>query len=347
MNFVCLKDILWATLQYKLFRKRSPVVLSISITSMCNLRCSYCYSYEDNLNAKTLSAETIRRIIDEAYALGTRVVMLQGGEPLLHPDIDAIIRYIIAKKMYCAVTTNGLLVKQHIAALTLVDQVQISVDGGRAITDKHRGAGVFDAVVRALQLCHSERIPFHMHAVITNDSTEENTIWPLMTLAQEYHTYINFCIPNPPRSAEEARSAGQQQIQDFYRLLYDKKKQGMPTNTSWQAIESMIKWGDRLPYDVYVAREDHAAIKRYKYERCVMGNLVAWLDARGFLHPCAVHFGQEGFSTSIHDRGLAGAWERLQQVPCQVCPNSAEFNSLFNLRFEALLNAVKFMFKRK
>jgi MoaA/NifB/PqqE/SkfB family radical SAM enzyme len=292
-----------------------------------------------------LSAETIKRIIDEAYALGTRVVMLQGGEPLLHPDIGDIIKHVVAKKMYCAITTNAVFIEKHIDVLKLVDQVQISIDGSREITDRYRGAGVFDAVVRALAVCHKEHIPIHLHAVITNESTEENTLQPLITLAKKYKTYLNFCIPNPSGAAESKVFAAKEHIQIFYRLLIKKKKEGMPTNTSYHAMKSIIEWGEKDNYGSYVSSNDRDTIKLYRYKPCVMGNLVAWLDTRGFLHPCAVHFGQAGFAYSIHDHGFARAWERLRDKPCYACPNSSEFNSLFNLKLEALLNALKFILR--
>ena len=77
-----------------------------------------------------------------------------------------------------------------------------------------------------------------------------------------------------------------------------------------------------------------------------MGNLVCWLDSSGMLHPCAVQFGQPGFSYSIREYGIAGAWERLKELPCHYCAGSTEFNSLFRLRFGPVMNSWKYLFRR-
>ena len=112
--FSTLSNIAVSSLKYKFFGHRTPIVLSIGITSRCNLQCSYCYSAKDNLSAKDVDLEHVTKTIEEFYALGTRVVMLQGGEPLLHKDIVKIIDYVKSKNMYCSVTTNGVNFNKYI-----------------------------------------------------------------------------------------------------------------------------------------------------------------------------------------------------------------------------------------
>ena len=327
-------------LQYKVTGNRKPLVVSISLTSKCNLRCTYCYSYEDNQSAITVPFDRLKWIIDEFYDLGTRVIMLQGGEPTLHKQFAEIVDYVKEKNIYCSVTTNGTRFEKHLCALKKLDQVQLSIDGEKNLTDSYRGKGVFDTIMKAIGLCNSNNIPFHLHAVITNSSTVENTLDPLIEICKKNNTYLNFCIPNPTGGAKDINLANNQQIQEFYQIILERKKQGMPTNTSYSAIKNIIRWGDRFAYDKYVERDDEKNTKKFK--KCVMGNLVAWLDTRGQLHPCAVQFGQPGFSASIDKFGVKGAWDKIQTLPCHHCANSSEFNSLFNLKPEAIVNSLKF-----
>ena len=334
-----------SVLRYKLLGTRRPVIVSVSVTSRCNLKCAYCYSAEDNQRAADVPKEELYRIIDEFYELGTRVIMLQGGEPLLHPDIDEIISYVKARKMYCSLTTNSLLFRRHLDALKKLDQVQLSIDGNAEITEANRGAGVYDSLREAIRLCHENRIPFHLHTVLTKRTTDQNTLGPLTELADTYKTYLNFCLPVATGSARDKHLATNEQVRELYTMILDRKKQGMPTNNTEEGLREIIAWTADHTYDQYIRADD--AAQRSRYAKCVMGNLVCWLDSSGMLHPCAVQFGQPGFSYSIREYGVRGAWERLKDLPCHYCSGSTEFNSLFRLRPRSVMNSFKFLFRRR
>lgn len=332
------------TLRYRLFGTRTPLVLSLSVTSKCNLRCTYCYSEEDNRHATDVPAHELFRIIDEFYALGTRIFMLQGGEPLLHPEIDAVIEYVKAKKAYCSVTTNGVYVNKHLGALKLLDQVQFSIDGNEQITTAHRGSGVYATLVEAIKVCHEQHIPFHLHTVLTRLSTPDNTLDPLEKLANQYKTYLNFCVPATAGSARDKHLATNEQVHDLYQLILDRKKRGMPTNNSAQGLLDIVGWTAEHRYDSFIRSDD--TVQRKRYPKCIMGDLVCWLDSSGMLHPCAICYGKKGFSHSINDHGIRGAWERLKSPPCHYCAGSTEFNNLFRFRPESVINSLKFIFRR-
>src|SRR5688572_20677258 len=61
----------------------------------CNLSCTYCNEYDD-CSAPVPTAEVLRRI-DRLAELGTGIITLSGGEPLLHPELDEIISRIRAR----------------------------------------------------------------------------------------------------------------------------------------------------------------------------------------------------------------------------------------------------------
>lgn len=343
--FTTLSHIAIQTFRYRIFGTRTPLVLSLSVTGRCNLRCIYCYSENDNQHGMDVPSQRLIDIIDEFYLLGTRVFMLQGGEPLLHPDIDTVIAHIKSKGAYCAITTNGMYVHKHIKALKLTDQVQLSIDGNQEITDANRGAGVYAALIEAISLCNSNNISFHLHTVLTSSTTAENTLTPLQQLAQEHNTYLNFCIPAKTGSALDRNLASNQQVHELYQSILLQKGLGMPTNNSVHGLREIIFWTAQYSYDSFIRSNDTEQIKRYP--KCVMGNLVCWLDSTGMLYPCAIKFGQPGFAYSIHEYGIKGAWKKLQKLPCHYCAGSTEFNNLFRLQPESVFNSLKFLFKRR
>ncbi|MBI5847141.1 MAG: radical SAM protein [Nitrospirae bacterium] len=309
------------------------------------MRCVYCYSDEDNRHAADVPVAELFRIIDEFYALGTRIFMLQGGEPLLHPDIDRIIAYVKNKGAYCSITTNGVYLRKHLEALKQVDQVQLSIDGNSEITEANRGSGVYAALIEAMKLCDLHRIPFHLHTVLTRPSTVENTLDPLTDLANTYKTYLNFCIPATTGAARDKNLATNQQVHALYQIMLERKKRGMPTNNSEQGLRDIISWTATHAYDSYIRSDDKAQKKCYP--RCVMGNLVCWLDSAGMLHPCAIQFGRKDFSYSIREHGVRGAWERLKHLPCHYCAGSTEFNNLFRFQPRAVINSLKYLVRRR
>lgn len=330
-------------LGYKKFGIRKPLVLSISITSRCNLRCSYCYSASDNMSGRDIPTDELCGIIDAFHSIGTRIIMLQGGEPLLHKEVDRIITHVKSKGMYCAVTTNGMYVPEHLDSLKQVDQVQLSIDGNEEINDRNRGNGVYAALVRAMALCRDSRIPFHLHTVVTNESTRENTLLPLLELAKKYSTNLNFCFPNPTGAALGMHPASEEHLAAFYRMILDCKNKGMPINNTRRGIADIIGWMAMNRCHTYIPS---GSANTASNPKCVMGDLVCWLDSEGMLHPCAVRFGQEGFSHSVKEYGVVEAWRKLANKPCHYCANSTEFNNLFNLRAEAVVNSLKFLSRK-
>jgi MoaA/NifB/PqqE/SkfB family radical SAM enzyme len=108
---------------------RHPILVHIIPVRRCNLSCTYCNEY-DSFSKPVPRSEMLRRI-DLLAALGSMSVHLSGGEPLLHPDLDAIIRRIRRHGMFSGVLTNGyLLTVERIQQLNRagLDYLQISVD---------------------------------------------------------------------------------------------------------------------------------------------------------------------------------------------------------------------------
>ena len=106
-----------------------PILAQIIPIRRCNLDCAYCNEYDKTSGAVPL--QTMLRRIDRLADLGTTIITLSGGEPTLHPDLDAIIRRIRARGAIATLITNGLLLTpDRIRALNRagLDYLQISID---------------------------------------------------------------------------------------------------------------------------------------------------------------------------------------------------------------------------
>src|SRR3982750_1631540 len=106
-----------------------PLLVHIVPIRRCNIDCGYCNEY-DKVSPPVPTA-IMKSRIDHLASLGTSVVAFSGGEPMLHPDLDDLIRHIRARGMMAGLITNGyFLVPNRIQALNRagLDFLQISID---------------------------------------------------------------------------------------------------------------------------------------------------------------------------------------------------------------------------
>src|ERR1700685_1048405 len=106
-----------------------PLLAHIIPVRRCNLSCTYCNEFDDF--SKPVATEEMFRRVDKLGDLGTAVVTISGGEPLLHPELDDIIRRIRKNGMIAGLITNGyFLVPERIQRLNRarLEWLQISID---------------------------------------------------------------------------------------------------------------------------------------------------------------------------------------------------------------------------
>jgi MoaA/NifB/PqqE/SkfB family radical SAM enzyme len=106
-----------------------PLLVQIIPIRRCNIDCGYCNEYDKV--SPPVPTEAMLQRIDKLAALGSSVVAFSGGEPMLHPDLEALIARIRSHGMMAGLITNGYLLSQkRIAALNEagLDYMQISID---------------------------------------------------------------------------------------------------------------------------------------------------------------------------------------------------------------------------
>jgi MoaA/NifB/PqqE/SkfB family radical SAM enzyme len=112
-----------------LLETEHPLLVHVIPIRRCNIDCGYCNEYDKV--SPPVPYETLIARIDKLAELGTSVVAFSGGEPLLHPKLDDLIRQIRHRGMMAGLITNGfLLSEERITALNAagLDYMQISID---------------------------------------------------------------------------------------------------------------------------------------------------------------------------------------------------------------------------
>jgi MoaA/NifB/PqqE/SkfB family radical SAM enzyme len=112
-----------------LLHRHHPVLVHVIPMRRCNLACGYCNEYDQV--SKPVAAETMLARIDKLAELGTSVLTFSGGEPMMHPDLDALVARGRQRGMIVTLITNGYyLSPERIDRLNAagLDHLQISVD---------------------------------------------------------------------------------------------------------------------------------------------------------------------------------------------------------------------------
>ncbi len=160
--------------------KRNPPgpVVIWNLVRRCNLACKHCYSISADTDFPgELTTKEVFTVMDDLKRFRVPVLILSGGEPLLHPDIYAIARRAKDMGFYVALSSNGTLIDEtNIARIAEIgfDYVGISLDG---ITETHdrfrRQAGAFAASLNGIRLCREHGIKVGIRYTMTEDNAHD------------------------------------------------------------------------------------------------------------------------------------------------------------------------------
>src|SRR5579864_9367258 len=137
-----------------------PLLAHLIPVRRCNLACKYCNEYEDF--SKPVPTDVMFRRVDKLGDLGTSVVTISGGEPLLHPELDQIIRRIRHNGSVAGMITNGyLLMPDRIERLNKagLEWLQISIDNVNPDDVSKKSLKVLDKKLQML----AEYADFHVN----------------------------------------------------------------------------------------------------------------------------------------------------------------------------------------
>jgi MoaA/NifB/PqqE/SkfB family radical SAM enzyme len=243
---------------------RHPILAHIIPVRRCNLSCAYCNEF-DSYSKPVPIAEMLRRV-DLLVALGTTVITISGGEPLLHPDLHEIIRRIRRHGSIATLITNGyLLTPDRIRRLNHagLDTLQISIDNVLPDATSKKSLKVLDK--------------------------------KLQSLAQyaEFEVTINCVVGSGVRNAEDAliiaKRARELGFASTVGIIHDHSGHLLPLTDEQQAVLNKVL---SLPQRTFsFARYDHfqrnLARGLPNNWRCHAGSRYLYICEDGFVHWCS------------------------------------------------------------
>jgi MoaA/NifB/PqqE/SkfB family radical SAM enzyme len=248
-----------------------PIAAHLIPIRRCNLSCAYCNEYDDH-SGPVPTRDVLRRV-DLLAALGTGIVTMSGGEPLLHPDLDEIIRRIRSHRAIATVITNGyLLSPDRIRRLNRagLDHLQISIDNVIPDEVSKKSLKVLD---KKLEL--------------------------LATYA-DFDVTINSVLGGGIRHPEDAlviaRRASVLGFSTTVGIIHDRYGQLLPFGErERQVLEDIVRLG-KSPFDFarYNRFQKNLSVGRPNDWRCRAGSRYLYICEDGLVHWCSQQRGYPG-----------------------------------------------------
>lgn len=176
---------------------RPPMIMILSPTLRCNLRCKGCYTLGYGMRPQ-LDYEVVQDLLEQCRELGIGFITILGGEPLVYPHLLRIIEEY--PEIFFQVYTNGTLMTDEWAvAFRQAGNVfvVVSIEGGQAETDAWRGPGVHAKIMHAFEILGRNQVCFGTSATVTRHNVDQvasmefvDQMMELGSLAQMYFLYI-------------------------------------------------------------------------------------------------------------------------------------------------------------
>ncbi len=246
-----------------------PILAHIIPTRRCNLSCAYCNEYDDF--SKPVPTHTMFERVDSLAKLGTTVITISGGEPLLHPDLDRIIGRARHHGMIAGMITNGyLLTAERIRCLNDagLDHLQISIDNAMPDDVSKKSLKVLD---KKLQLLAD-------HA--------------------EFHVNINSVVGGGIHNPKDAVTVGKRAVELGFTstvgIIHDGGGQLQPLKPEEREVYTQMKTMGNASYAQITYFQDNIAQGKTNEWRCRAGARYLYICEDGLVHYCSQQRGYPG-----------------------------------------------------
>jgi MoaA/NifB/PqqE/SkfB family radical SAM enzyme len=264
---------IWAVLD-----RRHPILAHVVPMRRCNLACAYCNEYDTT--SKPVPLEVMLSRLDKLGELGTSMITVSGGEPLMHPDLDAMVVHARRRGMVSSIITNGYyLSPERIRRLNAarLDYLQISIDN----------VAPDDTSMKSLRLLEPK---LKWLAELAEFSVNINSV-------------VGGGIKNPEDALTVARRARELGFTSSIGILHDGQGQLRPFDERQMRVYRELKqMGSRGDTRVNGIFQDNLARGLPNRWRCRAGSRYLYVDEGGLVHYCSQQRGTPGIPLAQYTR---------------------------------------------
>ncbi|MBZ5550209.1 MAG: radical SAM protein [Acidobacteriia bacterium] len=246
-----------------------PLLAHLIPIRRCNLACTYCNEF-DNFSKPVPTDQMLRRV-DKLGELGTSVVTISGGEPMLHPELDDIIHRMRQRRIVSGLITNGyLLTADRIQRLNRagLEWLQISIDNVNPDEVSKKSLKVLD---RKLQLL-AEHADFHVNI----------------------NSVVGGGVSNPQDALTIGKRALELGFSSTVGIIHDGSGQLQPLGGDERRVYHEMKQLEKRSFTRVNAFQDNIALGRPNQWRCRAGARYLYICEDGLVHYCSQQRGYPG-----------------------------------------------------
>ncbi len=263
-----------------------PILVHLVAMRRCNLSCTYCNEYD--AVSPPVPLALLQRRVEKLASLGTAMITVSGGEPLMHPELEAVIAQMRGLGIVASVITNGYyLSKERIQRLNEagLDFLQISIDNVEPDEVSLKSLRLLEPKLRWL----AERAEFGVNI----------------------NSVVGSGIKNPEDALTVARRARELGFTSSVGILHDGHGQLDPLGEREMKVYRALRaFGSRGDTRVNSTFQDNLALGRPNEWRCRAGARYLYVDEGGLVHYCSQMRGHpgvplEGYTQADLDREYA------------------------------------------
>ena len=273
-----------------------PLLAHIIPVRRCNLSCTYCNEFDDF--SKPVPTDEMFRRIDKLGELGTAVITISGGEPLLHPELDEIIRRIRKNGMIAGLITNGyFLVPERIQRLNRagLEWLQISIDNVTPDDVSKKSLKVLDKKLENL----AEHADFHVNI----------------------NSVVGGGVSNPQDALAIGKRALELGFSSTVGIIHDGQGQLQPLAEEERRVYHEMKAMEKRSFTRINAFQDNIAQGRPNQWRCRAGSRYLYICEDGLVHYCSQQRGYPAIPLekyTVHDLSREYVTEKSCAPHCTV-----------------------------
>src|SRR5712692_1940064 len=248
---------------------KHPILVHVIPNRRCNLACTYCNEFDDF--SKPVPLEEMKSRLDILAGMGTSVITISGGEPLMHPEMDQIIRHIRHRGMIAGMITNGFLLdRKTIEKLNDagLEHLQISIDN--AVPD--------EVSLKSLKTLDGRLELLARYAIFQVN----------------INSVLGSGVKNPEDALKIAHRAVDLGFTSTVGIIHDHNGQLKPLGTREQEIFEEIMTLGKRSFSRFNNFQHNVARGREHNWRCRSGSRYLYICEDGLVHWCSQQRGYPG-----------------------------------------------------
>lgn len=238
-----------------------------AVTTRCNCRCYFCKVWRKPVIEPSL--DQALQTVDTLDKMGCYSLSITGGEPLLYPHIEEVVKYAHEKGFIVQINTNGSLLTENVSKISEADLVTISLDYPNEKYDKVRDhPHLFQKALKGANACRRANLRVDLSTLLLGD---QDTL-KLADFARNCKASLVLSYPEVGGSlhADTWNVPSKQWLIECFRSAIALKKSGYPIFNTMLGLRDAIQYLENGQRSI----------------PCFAGDSIIYIDWDGWVYPC-------------------------------------------------------------